>query len=213
MATICCLKRVKENSDPPRSASPKMAPEDSVHPEAVLKRAVMAGDEQAWQVLYDGAYEMLYRYVHWRCGGATALVEETVQETWLTAVRRIRHFDPGQANFQTWIRGIAANILRNQFRRRRKLPLNLVETDIEAVMTASPAAALESREQAELVAAALAALPQHYEEVLRAKYVDAQPVAEIAQFLNQTPKAIESLLTRARAAFRRECLQQDDLAE
>ncbi len=46
------------------------------------------------------------------------------------------------------------------------------------------------------------AYPERYEAVLRAKYLDQQSVAAIAETWNETPKAVESLLTRAREAFR-----------
>jgi RNA polymerase sigma-70 factor (ECF subfamily) len=48
----------------------------------------------------------------------------------------------------------------------------------------------------------LVALPDHYESVLRAKYLDGRSVAEIALQRGESEKAVESLLTRARAAFR-----------
>ena len=52
------------------------------------------------------------------------------------------------------------------------------------------------------MAAALAALPDHYETVLRAKYLDRQSVDAIAAARGDSPKAVESLLSRARQAFR-----------
>jgi len=59
-----------------------------------------------------------------------------------------------------------------------------------------------SAEQQERIAATLDILPDRQEAVLRAKYLDSQSVAEIAAQWNETPKAIESLLNRARQAFR-----------
>jgi RNA polymerase sigma-70 factor (ECF subfamily) len=64
-------------------------------------------------------------------------------------------------------------------------------------------------DRAERVALALASLLEHYEAVLRAKYLDGNSVAEIACERHETPKAIESLLTRAREAFRGIYLQQE----
>jgi RNA polymerase sigma-70 factor (ECF subfamily) len=55
---------------------------------------------------------------------------------------------------------------------------------------------------AERVAAALAAIPDRYEAVLQAKYLDGQSVEEISLARGESPKAVESLLTRARQAFR-----------
>lgn len=188
-----------------------MLPDDRANREAVLHRAVLAGDEQAWRTLYEETYDPLYRYVHWRCAGMMTIVEETVQETWLTAVRRVRTFDPQQGNFLGWVRGIAANVLRNQFRQKATGNGNFGNLDVELAISNPPEATLENQEQAEQIAAALARLPGHYEYVLRAKYVDAHSVADIAACLEQAPKAVESLLSRARAAFKRECLQREDL--
>ncbi len=175
---------------------------DRVWREQGLRRAVLAGDERAWRAWYDQAFEPLYAYVRWRAGGLRDLADEVVQETWLTAVRRVRDFDPERASFVAWLRGIAANVLRNHLRgralregRRRPLP----EGDAHAVAAETGP---ERREQAERVAQALAELPEHYETVLRAKYLDGRSVAEVAAERGETPKAVESLLTRARQAFR-----------
>jgi RNA polymerase sigma-70 factor (ECF subfamily) len=174
-----------------------MAASDRAARERALRRAVLAGDEQAWRAWYDQSYAELYRYVLWRCGGLRDCAEELVQETWLVAVRRVRHFDPAAGPFAAWLRGIAANLLRNHFRRRRRrgptepLPNGVAGPDPAAV-----------RERAEAVAGALAALPPHYEEVLRAKYLDGHGVVEIAAARGETAKAVESLLGRARQAFR-----------
>jgi RNA polymerase sigma-70 factor, ECF subfamily len=61
----------------------------------------------------------------------------------------------------------------------------------------------EDWQQEQQVAAALDALAEREEAVLRAKYLDGMSVAEIASLRGETPKAIESLLSRARRAFRR----------
>ncbi len=90
--------------------------------EELLRGAVLAGNEQAWRTWYDETFDDLYRYVRWRCGGRPDWADEIVQETWLTAVRRIRRFEPRQGTFLAWLRGIAANLLRNHLRRQRRSP-------------------------------------------------------------------------------------------
>jgi RNA polymerase sigma-70 factor (ECF subfamily) len=169
---------------------------NSVWRDRGLRSAVLAGDERAWQTWYEESYAGLHAYVAWRCAGRRDLTDEAVQETWLTALRRIRTFDPERGSFATWLRGIAANVLRNQLRQRARQvqPLN--------GEYAVNAGAAEQHDRAEAIAWALAALPERYEAVLRAKYLDQQSVAQIAEAWQETPKAIESLLTRAREAFR-----------
>jgi RNA polymerase sigma-70 factor (ECF subfamily) len=178
-------------------------PSDRAARERGLRRAALAGDESAWRALYDDAFAGLYAYVLWRCGGLRDHADDAAQETWLTAVRRLSAFDPGQGGFVSWLRGVAANLLRNRFRRRRpERPLR----DAAARPAADAAAA---RERAEQVARALAELPERYEAALRAKYLDGQSVLEMAEAGGETPKAVESLLTRARQAFREAFLRQE----
>lgn len=176
-----------------------MEPGDRVAREAALRGAVLAGDERAWKAWYDEAFDGLYRFVHWRAGGLRDLCDEVVQETWLTVVRRMREFDPARGSFAAWLSGIAVNVLRNQLRRRqREQRLRSSSPRAESEMNSSAG----QRETAEAVAEALTALPERYEAVLRAKYLEQRSVLDIAAATGETPKAIESLLTRAREAFR-----------
>jgi len=174
---------------------------DRVVRESGLRSAVLAGNERAWQALYDDSYDALAAYVGWRCAGLPDFSEEIIQDTWLTAVRRIRAFDPERGNFVGWLRGIAANLVRNRLRQRR-LPRDLGKNAENGRYSPAPDAALQKKEEAEQLARALAELPEHYESVLRAKYLDRAEVADIAEMRQQTPKSIESLLTRARQALR-----------
>src|SRR5262249_38708714 len=144
------------------------------------------------------SYADLQAYALWRCGGLRDLADEVIQETWLTAVRRLGAFDPDAGAFAGWLRGIAANVVRNLLRRDGR-PQPRLRGEPEAEPADAPA---QRREQAERVAGALAELPPHYEQVLRAKYLDGWSVARIAAARGETVNAVESLLTRARQAFR-----------
>jgi RNA polymerase sigma-70 factor (ECF subfamily) len=177
-----------------------MESSERVWRERGLRDAVLAGDEQAWRALYAAAFDGLRAYAHWRCAGLNDLADEVVQETWLVAVRRIRSFAPESGSFAGWLRGIAANVLRNHL--RRQVHRNgLAPTGPTG--TVEPAdVPLQRREEAERVARALAELPEHYEAVLRAKYLDGQSVVDIAAERDESDKAVESLLSRARQAFR-----------
>jgi RNA polymerase sigma-70 factor (ECF subfamily) len=172
---------------------------DHVGHELRLRAAVLTGDERAWRALYDDTAPGLRSYVHWRCAGLHDLADEVVQETWLTAVRRMREFDPAQGRFAAWLCGIAANLIRNGLRGRRRQarPVRRLIGDWPATDSAA-----ESHERSERIAGALSELPLRYEQVLRAKYLDGLSVQAIAGQWGETPKAVESLLTRARQAFR-----------
>lgn len=169
---------------------------ERVGQESRRRAAVLAGDEMAWRSWYDATAPGLRAYVHWRCGGLADLADEVVQETWLTAVRRVRAFRPEQGPFAGWLAGIAANLIRNRLRARPTRPTATGQLET------GPRRRSGSGDPAERVAEALAELPSHYEAVLRAKYLDGLRVQEIAGQRGESVKAVESLLTRARQAFR-----------
>lgn len=163
-------------------------------PDSVLRAAVLAGDAAAWAAWLDAAYPRVERYVRWRCGGPGELADEVIQETWLTAARTVRRFDPERAAFAGWVCGVAGNVLRNTLRGRRRRARR--ETPLGVEPAGRPAQADEG------VAVALAELPPHYEAALRAKYLDGASTAEVGKELGLSETAAESLLARARQAFK-----------
>lgn len=168
-----------------------------------LRDAALGGDAVAWRALYDGAYESVTRYVRWRCGGLADLADDVVQDAWMTAARKLASFEPKICPFSSWVCGIAANVLRHHLRSRTRY-----RRRVGSLGDADPPVGEVDREKAERVAAAFANLPERSERVLRAKYLDRMSVDAIAAAWGETPKAVESLLTRARQAFREEYEKQ-----
>ena len=162
--------------------------------DAAIRAAVVAGDTAAWAAWLDGAYPRVERYVRWRCGGPGELADEVLQDTWLTAARTVLRFDPSRAGFAGWVCGVAANVLRNTLRGRRRRAKRETSLEVEP--------ACGAREADEAVAVALASLPPHYEQALRAKYLDGASVVDVGADLGLSEAAAESLLARARQAFK-----------
>ena len=178
-----------------------MDPSDRVRREQWLRGEVLAGNEEAWRTWYEESFRDLRGYACWRCGGRCDQADDIVQETWLTAVRRMRQFNPRQGSFISWLRGIAANLARNDSRKRGKLPKIERPAD-DGLEDNGHKARAENRRRETRIADALDALSEREEAALRAKYIDGLSVAEIASNGGETPKAVESLLSRARRAFR-----------
>ena len=123
----------------------------------------------------------------------------------MIAVRRMRDFDPSRGSFESWLRGIAQNVLRKQYRQQKRRREIRESGAGEATTLAETAPTFDSNHDAELaerIAVVMSGLPARYQEVLRAKYDENLRVAEIALRAGMTSKAIESLLARARALFR-----------
>lgn len=156
-----------------------------------LKRAILAGDDRALRRFLDEHLRPLYAFCHPRLGRDHHATEEVVQETLLLALERMEDYDPGRGDLDTWLAWLSRNVIRRAQTRRKVAPL---DDDV-------PALAAEV-DRGPLVAAALARLPDHYRGVLERKYLRGEPVRTIASALGTTEKAIESLLVRARDAFR-----------
>lgn len=169
------------------------------HREEALKRAVLAGDEVAWRIWYDETFDAVRRFVAWRLRMQPDGCDEVLQETWLITVKRIREFDPARGAFLDWVRGVAANVLKNHF---RKCQAKAVTPLTQDVAQARDPLVTDTATRSERIVEVLQFLPGRYAAVLREKYLEQRSVAEIAASWNETSKAIESLLTRARQAFR-----------
>ncbi|MDB5389595.1 MAG: hypothetical protein JWM11_5241 [Planctomycetaceae bacterium] len=167
------------------------------HREQALRRAVLAGDETAWRSWYDETFEAVRRFVLCRVRSYPDRCDEVLQETWLVAVKRIRDFDPRRGAFVDWVRGIAANVLKNHFRKWHASHTKPLTEDV-----AQPGGGPSGDSRSERITEVLQFLPNRYAAVLREKYLEQRSVAEIALAWNETTKTVESLLTRAREAFR-----------
>src|SRR5258708_39660167 len=91
--------------------APGMETDDRVWRERGLRSAVLAGDERAWETWYQESFDSLFAFISWRCAGQRQLIEEVTQDVWLTAIRKIRSFDPEKASFASWLCGLGMNIL------------------------------------------------------------------------------------------------------
>jgi RNA polymerase sigma-70 factor (ECF subfamily) len=190
---------------------------DTVHIDRELARQILGGDERAFRQLFDTFFPRLYRFALVRLRGDHDAADEVVQRTFCKAIERLDTYR-GEAALYTWFCQICRNTLIDHCRRRgadacHVTPLEDVP-DLRAVLDAITAPAVERPEvmawqddMRRLIQATVDVLPTRYGDVLEWKYVDGLPVQEIARRLAIGPKAAESLLTRAREAFRAAMLE------
>jgi RNA polymerase sigma-70 factor (ECF subfamily) len=174
-----------------------------------LARRMLAGDEAAFGEFFEAYFPGLYRFALTRLNGNADAAEEVVQATLCKAVTKLASYR-GEASLFTWLCTFCRHELSAYYghyqRSLRETPLE--ETpEIRAALESLGAAAapdkrLERQELARLVQVTLDSLPPRYGNALEWKYIHELSVGEIAARLNVGPKAAESLLTRARQAFR-----------
>jgi len=175
-----------------------------------LARRVIAGEEDAFDEFFDGYFPRLYRFALARLGNEDA-AEEVVQRVLIRALDRL-HTYRGEAALLTWLctlcrRDIATWLGRQESSREVSLfdERPEIRAALETVAAADaddPEAELRRRELSGLVRLTLDHLPGAYGDVLEWKYIHDLSVQEIAHRLGVGYKAAESLLARARKAFR-----------
>jgi RNA polymerase sigma-70 factor (ECF subfamily) len=192
--------------------------ERSCREDLALARRMLAGEAAAFERFTRDYLPPLYRFALRRAGGDLELAREIVQSAVCKAIARLDGYR-GEALLTTWLCACCRNELAAHYRRHGR------EVQLDGEAAAGLASALLapesegpedgalSRERSARVHETLDALPPDYGKVLEWKYLDELPVEEIARRLERHPKAAESLLTRAREAFRRQYLAPRRLSE
>ncbi|MEQ8768343.1 MAG: sigma-70 family RNA polymerase sigma factor [Planctomycetota bacterium] len=173
--------------------------------EATLCEALREGSDEAVQLLFERHFRPLYRFVLSRVGGRHEDCEEIVQETFVAAVDSIHRFR-ADSSLYTWLCGIARRKALRSFRRKRLPAISWTETGaaLDELLRCEkdlPPETLQRQETVEAVQLALSLLPPDHQEVLLEQYFQGRSVPQIAERWDRSPKAIESLLVRARRAL------------
>lgn len=175
-----------------------------------LVRQLLAGNEEAFALFFTTNFDRLYRFALTRTDGDADAAEEAVQKTLIAGLRKIHTFR-GEAALFTWLCTICRHeISAWRLAKGRQAELILSEDAPEvrdqlaaiAMAAMQPDEAFARNETARLVQVALDLLPGAYSDLLEWKYIHGLTVAEISERSQRGPKAVESMLVRARKAFR-----------
>ncbi|HZW32751.1 MAG TPA: sigma-70 family RNA polymerase sigma factor [Isosphaeraceae bacterium] len=184
-------------------------------PEELLERA-RAGDLESFGQLLS-RYRNYARLLARTLIGTTLRLRldpsDLVQETFLEAHRDFSRFAGStERELLAWLRRILARNLADQARRqkaglrdhRRQVSLEAILDRSSARMQhalaaviASPSAAASQREQAVLLADALAGLPPDYREVIILRNIERLRFEEVAARMGRSAGAVRMLWTRA----------------
>ena len=174
--------------------------------EKALVRGLVRMDEGAWEAFCTEYALPLLTYVQLQFSCSRELAEEVVQMSFVRCVKSIGSFKPSHGRLFTWLKAVARNEASTALSAYPPRPGAVAEIPCEAVEglddTVLPDEILARKEAQLLVHEALMELPSRHRKVLTLKYLENCRVAEIARLLGQSEKAVESLLSRARNAFK-----------
>ena len=165
----------------------------------VLMARVARGDERAFQTLarrHLSAMLGLARRILGNAADAEDVAQEAMLRVWTNAPR----WQP-LALYRTWLTRIVVNLCLD---RKRRAPWVALEAAGEIVDTAPGAGEkAEYDERERLVVAAIGGLPDRQRTAIVLTYGDGMSNAQVAEILDTSVSAVETLLVRGKQNLRR----------
>lgn len=170
--------------------------------ETQLIKSITHGDRQAFQKLYSLFSPKVYN---------TALsyaqneqdAEEITQDVFTNIYRNAAKFK-GDAALNTWIYRIAVNTSLNLLKKKKRFAfLKFGKTEIDTPDFDHPGILLEKKENAKLLFKVIDTLPDNQKTAFILSFVEELPRQEVADIMEISLKAVESLLQRAKINLRK----------
>lgn len=175
-----------------------------------LMLQVRSGDRGALEILVRRHQTQLLR-IAYKYLGDLSQAEDIVQQTFIRVLQSAGRYKP-IASFKTWLCTIAINLCRNAARssfRNRTLPLEAADPEAENPMSErldpsqpTPEEILVKEDVSVELRSALRSLPEGQREAIVLREFGKLSYREIAEVLQTTEKAVDSLLFRARNELR-----------
>lgn len=128
--------------------------------------------------------------------------EEITQDVFLKIHKNAKSFK-GNSSLSTWIYRITINTALNHVKKQKRLTLfknNLAET--ETTDFEHPGVILENKEKSKTLFKAIDCLPESQKTAFILSYIEGLPRQEVADVMENSLKAVESLLQRAKKNMR-----------
>ena len=151
------------------------------------------GDNVALEAVLRQSRQNLRRYAEYHC--AINDVEDAVQESLLLVSRKLRDLRALEA-YTSWLFRIVKRECNRLKRAMRLMVLKPALDELDGPHAPPPSGIVHD------VAAALAALPSHYRQIILLRDLEGHTLAEIAAELALHPEAAKARLHRARSLAR-----------
>lgn len=183
----------------------------AIDSDAPLVARAVAGDHKAFELLVIKYQRRVQRLIG-RMVRDVDLVEDIAQETFIRAYRALAQFR-GEAQFYTWLYRIAVNTAKKALMDLKRNPTvseNSFKSDdddetsfLENELTSSetPDAVLASKEIAQIINAALEALPEELRQAITLREIEGLSYEEISEAMNCPIGTVRSRIFRAREAI------------
>ena len=187
----------------------KRSSRSEVRHESDLVARMLEGDDEAFRMFFSSYSPRLRAFVANRTSLDPASVDDIVQVALVKAMRCLSSYR-GDASLFTWLCAIGWRESLTMRRREQKhLGCESLEAllksrliDLRAPENCEPDYVSDAESLVEAISTTMNGLPVRYSRALEMKYLDGCAVDELAGALGTTVVGAQSLLARARTAFR-----------
>lgn len=187
--------------------------------EQLVESIVQGGDPGLFRVLVE-RYQAYIFTLMYRSIGDRGAAEDLTQETFMAVYRSIASFR-GDAKFSTWLYRIAANVLHDELRKRKRRRIVYFWQKDGADGKKEPPAGPEDEpeqsflrsEQLETIGRLLIQLPEKYRAILTLYYFNRINTAEIAVICSVPVKTVETRLARGRQRLKQLWTEEENRYE
>jgi RNA polymerase sigma-70 factor (ECF subfamily) len=168
-------------------------------PDDELVARVACGDEAACGLLLERHLPRINALAR-RMLKSPEDAEEVAQEVFLRVWTQAEKWEPGRAQFRTWLFRVATNLCLDRLRRPRMDDLEGISEPLSA--DPDPEEALQQKGLTQRVEKALQTLPERQRAAIVLCHYQGLTNIEAAETLDISVEAVESLLSRARRQLR-----------
>jgi RNA polymerase sigma-70 factor (ECF subfamily) len=172
---------------------------DDLYGDDELMRQVAGGDRRAFAQLMDRHIDRAHSVAR-RVLGNRNDADDVVQDSFLKVWQRAGQWQPGRAQFSTWLYRVIVNRCLDLKRKPKSTGLDQVAEQSDDRPNAL--ADMAARERQARIAAAVAELPERQRAAIALSYTAGLSNAAAAESLQISVKAFESLLVRAKRELR-----------
>lgn len=164
------------------------------YPDAKLMRLITKGDEQAFSVLYDRYGEKMHRYFYRMLWQEQQKAEDFTQELFLKIINKPHLYDPDR-NFSSWLFQVAANMVKNEYRRHSRQPEITSELPLDLSLQENSFFECSDRKYFKReLESALNRLSDEHRQCFVLKYLEEKSIKEISEILECPEGTVKSRL-------------------
>lgn len=166
-----------------------------------LIAAISQGDRKAFESFYESTSGLVYNtslsYVH-----NTTDAEEVTQQVYIKVFKYIQNFK-GDSALKTWLYRIAINTSLDFLKKKKRF--SFMHSGIDNIQNADfdhPGVLMEKKEAAKELYKVIDTLPEKQRIAFTLIFIEGSPIKEVADIMETSYKAVESLLQRAKKNLR-----------